>query len=63
MPEEAVTYWEDTIQRMTETEAWKETAAKNQWETTSTGGEELRNYLDKTYESVRTGLRETGEIQ
>lgn len=63
MPEEAVTYWQDTIQRMTETQAWEETAAKNQWETTYMEGEEFRNYLDETYESVRAGLRETGEIQ
>lgn len=62
MPEEALTYWQNTTQEMTKTEAWAKTAAKNQWETTYMEGKELSAFLDETNKSVRRGLEETGEM-
>ena len=63
MPEEAVTYWEDTLQKMVQTEAWKKAAEKNQWETTYMKDEEMRAYLKKTYGEIRRAMEATGEAK
>jgi putative tricarboxylic transport membrane protein len=63
MSEEAVTYWENTIQKMVETEEWKKAAEKNQWDTTYMKDEEMRAYLKKTYGEIRKAMEATGEIQ
>ncbi len=63
MPEEAVTYWENTLQEMVQTETWKKAAEKNQWDTTYMKDEEMRAYLKKTYEDIRTAMEATGEAK
>src|SRR5215204_3812185 len=63
MPEEAVTYWENTIQKMVQTEEWKKAAEKNQWDTTYMKDEEMRAYLKKTYGEIRTAMEATGEAK
>jgi putative tricarboxylic transport membrane protein len=63
MPEEAVTYWENTIQEMVQTEEWKKAAEKNQWDTTYMKDEEMRAYLKKTYGEIRRAMEATGEAQ
>src|SRR5829696_1938993 len=63
MPEEAVTYWENTIQKMVQTEEWKKAAEKNQWETTYMKDEEMRAYLKKTYGEIRRAMEATGEAK
>ncbi len=63
MPEEAVTYWENTLQEMVQTETWKKAADKNQWDTTYMKDEEMRAYLKKTYEDIRTAMEGTGEAK
>jgi putative tricarboxylic transport membrane protein len=63
MPEEAVTYWEDTLQKMVQTDAWKKAADKNQWATTYMKDEEMRAYLKKTYADIRTAMEATGEAE
>jgi putative tricarboxylic transport membrane protein len=62
MPEEAVTFWQGKLQEALKTDAWKEVAAKNQWETTYMDGEELEAYLKKTNGEIATALEETGAI-
>lgn len=63
MSQAAVTYWQDTIEKALQTDAWKEQAAKNQWETTYMEGDELTQYLDKTYQAMQSAMKDTGEIQ
>ena len=63
MSDEAVTYWQETMKEMVETEAWKKAADKNQWDTTYMQDKELKTYLDKTYGEVRSAMEGTGEIQ
>ncbi|MGI8909480.1 MAG: tripartite tricarboxylate transporter substrate binding protein, partial [Rubrobacteraceae bacterium] len=63
MSDEAVTYWQETMKEMVETEAWKKAADKNQWDTTYMQDKELKSYLDKTYGKVRSAMEGTGEIQ
>ncbi|MQA85900.1 MAG: tripartite tricarboxylate transporter substrate binding protein [Streptosporangiales bacterium] len=60
MPKEAVTYWQDTLQKTLRTDSWKRAAAQNQWETTYMEGAELTAYLDKTYEEIREGMQSVG---
>ncbi len=63
MPEEAVTYWADTLEEMVGTEDWKQAAEKNQWDTTYMRGEEMRAYLQKTNAEVKDAMEATGEAQ
>mgnify|MGYP001355372982 CR=1 FL=1 len=63
MPEAAVTFWENTIEKALQTQTWKEIAEKNQWEITFMKGEEFKQYLDKVNEDIRKGLQKTGQIQ
>ena len=63
MPEAAVTFWENTIEKALQTQTWKEIAEKNQWDITFMKGEEFKQYLDKVNEDIRKGLQKTGQIQ
>jgi len=63
MPEEAVKYWEDVLEKALQTETWKELAEKNQWEITFMKGDEFKTYLDETNEAVREGLEKTGQLK
>ena len=55
MPEEAVAFWQDAIEQLSQSEAWKATAEKNQWTTQFMKGEEFTEYLEKTQEQVDEG--------
>ncbi|WP_236865025.1 tripartite tricarboxylate transporter substrate binding protein [Brevibacterium daeguense] len=59
MPEEAVTYWEETLQTMVESDAWQETVEKNQWTPEFLVGEEMAAYITEANETVREGVEKT----
>jgi len=63
MPEEAVKFWQDTIEKAMTTPTWKEIAEKNQWEITFMKGEEFAKYLEKTQAEIKEGLVKTKQIQ
>ncbi|GGE28523.1 C4-dicarboxylate ABC transporter substrate-binding protein [Marinithermofilum abyssi] len=63
MPKEAVTYWQDTIDKALKTDTWKDFVKKNQWETTFMKGEEFQQYLNESNSDIKTGLQKTGEIK
>lgn len=63
MPKNAVSYWQDTLQKTLKTDAWKDVAKKNQWDTTYMEGKELQSYLKETNTKIKTALEETGEIK
>ncbi|MBM7608590.1 putative tricarboxylic transport membrane protein [Lysinibacillus composti] len=63
MPEEAVAYWADVIEKALQTETWKDLAEKNQWETTFMKGEEFQTYLDETNEAYKKGLETTNQLK
>jgi len=63
MPKKAVSYWQDTLQKTLETDAWKDVAKKNQWDTTYMEDKELQSYLKETNTKIKTALEETGEIK
>ncbi len=56
MSEEAVTFWQDALEELSQSESWKATAEKNQWTTSFMKGEELTDYLAKTQEQVDEGM-------
>lgn len=60
MPKDAVTYWQDVIEKALKTDSWKQVAERNQWDTTYMKGAELSAYLDKTNADVKAGLQEVG---
>ncbi|HWO77812.1 MAG TPA: tripartite tricarboxylate transporter substrate-binding protein [Bacillus sp. (in: firmicutes)] len=63
MPEEAVTYWANVIEKALQTDTWKDLAKKNQWETTFMKGEEFQNYLNEANEAYKQGLEKTGQLK
>lgn len=63
MPDYAVSYWQDTLQKTLETETWKEVAEKNQWDTVYMEGEELQSYLKETNAKMEKAMKETGEVK
>ncbi|MEH7223460.1 tripartite tricarboxylate transporter substrate-binding protein [Bacillus sp. JJ1566] len=63
MPEEAVKYWENVIEKALQTETWKDLAEKNQWETTFMKGEEFQNYLNEANDAYKAGLEKTGQLK
>ena len=62
MPEYAVSYWEDTLTQMVESDAWAEAAENNQWITTFNTGEDLQELIDSTYQQIEDAYRATGVI-
>lgn len=62
MPKDAVTYWQDIIDKALKTPTWKSIAEKNQWEITYMKGDEFQQYLDKVNGEMKTALTETGQI-
>lgn len=46
MPEEALAYWEDTLQKMSETDEWKEICSRYGWEITYLNHEDFVSFLD-----------------
>jgi putative tricarboxylic transport membrane protein len=62
MPGYAVSYWEDTLSQMVESEEWAEAAENNQWVTTFNSGEDLQELIDSTYQQIEDAYRATGVI-
>lgn len=60
MPNEAVTYWQDTLEKALGTDEWKQVAARNQWETTYMEGAELTAYLEQTYGEISEAMQSVG---
>ncbi|MFP3916646.1 tripartite tricarboxylate transporter substrate-binding protein [Lysinibacillus telephonicus] len=63
MPQDAVAYWQNVIEKTLQTETWKDLAAKNQWETTFMKGEEFQNYLDEANDAYIKGLETTNQLK
>ena len=60
MPEEAVTFWQDTLAEMVETEGWQTQVENNQWTELFQIGDELANYIDEARQTVAEGIKNTG---
>lgn len=62
-PEEAQTFWIETMQQVVETPEWAEYIATNTLTPTVLYGEEFRAFLDRTQAGFGEVLREVGAIQ
>ncbi len=60
MPEHAVTFWQDTLAKMVETDEWKAEAAKHGWAPAYLGQAEFKTFLAETNESYKAILEEIG---
>ncbi|MGH3367613.1 MAG: tripartite tricarboxylate transporter substrate binding protein [Nocardioidaceae bacterium] len=62
MPESAVTYWQDTLQKAVNTPTWKKVAAQNQWEPLFLKGQEMEAYLARANSKIKQGLADTDAL-
>lgn len=56
MPEEAVTFWADALEEMTQSQSWAETVEKNQWTTQFMRGDEFVDYVADVQTTVDEGF-------
>jgi putative tricarboxylic transport membrane protein len=63
MPAEVVTYWQDALQKMIATDAWKAELEKNQWDSTFDTGDHFRASLDAQYDDLNTLLKSLGLVK
>lgn len=62
MPQEAVTWWQDTIEEAIDTDTWQDITKKVQWENTFMKGEEFQQFLDEARGATRRALEATGQL-
>ncbi|WP_104134369.1 tripartite tricarboxylate transporter substrate binding protein [Cryobacterium sp. Y62] len=60
MPEQAVTFWQEALAEMVETEGWQTQVENNQWTELFQTGDELANYIDEAGQMVFEGLEKIG---
>ncbi|QXO18874.1 MULTISPECIES: tripartite tricarboxylate transporter substrate binding protein [Vibrio] len=58
MPKEAVDYWRDALQKMTETAEWKAAMKRNGWEAAYQDQAEFEQFLSATNEQYKTLIQE-----
>jgi putative tricarboxylic transport membrane protein len=63
MPDYAVSFWEDTLRKMVETDQWAQAATNNQWQTNLQTGDDLKKLIDTTYKEIEDAYRATGVIK
>jgi len=60
MPDYAVKFWQDAIQKAVASSSWAVAAEKNQWVTTFMVGEEFDAYLEQTNQQVTAAFEKIG---
>ncbi|ADO82079.1 Bug family tripartite tricarboxylate transporter substrate binding protein [Ilyobacter polytropus] len=63
MPEEALTYWEDTLAKMVETPEWDEAVKKNGWSKSFANSADFDAFLEKTNEEYKEILADIGMLK
>ncbi|WP_347177932.1 tripartite tricarboxylate transporter substrate-binding protein [Sporosarcina thermotolerans] len=62
MTEEEIAYWNQTIKKMTETEAWGKLIRKNKWESFYKGSSEAKRFLEEQERMYRQLLEGSGLV-
>jgi putative tricarboxylic transport membrane protein len=62
MPDEAVSYWQDTLHKTVQTDTWKTIAERNQWEPLFLQGARMQEYLANANSKIKQGLSEIGAL-
>jgi len=63
MPEYAVKFWQDTLQKMSETEEWKAACKTNGWDNTYLGGADFVKFIEQENENSKALLEEIGMLK
>jgi putative tricarboxylic transport membrane protein len=63
MPQYAVDFWQETLQKMSETPKWSEACTTNGWDNVYLGPEEFTAYLEKVNEQYKGILEEIGMLK
>jgi putative tricarboxylic transport membrane protein len=63
MPDYAVAFWQETLQKMSETEQWKQACLNNGWDNVFLGQEDFTAYLAKVNEQYKGILDEIGMLK
>ncbi len=63
MPQYAVDFWQETLQKMSETPQWQEACIINGWDNVYLNGEEFTAYLEKVNEQYKGILTEIGMLK
>lgn len=58
MPDYAVQYWGETLQKMVDTPEWAEARKRNGWDAAYQNGEDFTKFLAKTNEQYKEILDE-----
>lgn len=58
MPEEAVEYWQEALQKMVETPQWKEALVRNGWDNAYQDSQAFTTFLSKTNEEYKSLIQE-----
>lgn len=62
MPQEAVTYWQDTIEKAIKTDNWQDITKKIKWQNTFLKGEEFQRFIDEARGATKSALQQTGQL-
>jgi len=62
MPDYAVAFWQETLQKMSETEQWKQACTNNGWDNVFLGQEEFVAYIEKANEQYKGILADIGML-
>jgi putative tricarboxylic transport membrane protein len=62
MPEEAVTYWGDTLAKTVHTDSWKTVEQRNEWEPLFLRGQQMQEYLANANSKIKQGLANIGAL-
>ncbi|GAK56608.1 hypothetical protein U27_03570 [Candidatus Vecturithrix granuli] len=63
MPEEAVAFWRETLQKMSETPEWQEACKNNGWDNVFLAGDEFVAYIEKVNEQYKEVLGAIGMLK
>lgn len=62
MPQEAVTYWQDTIEEALKTDSWQDITERIKWQNTFLKGEEFQRFIDEARKATKSALQATGQL-
>lgn len=63
MPEYAVTYWSDILEKMSESEEWKKVCENYGWDEAYMDAPDFTKFLEQTEEEYKTILRDIGMLK
>lgn len=63
MPEYAVTYWSDALQKMSGTQEWKDVCARYGWDEAYMNSADFTKFLEQTEQDYSTILKEIGMLK